>query len=571
MKIDGGETFASMLEREGVENVFGLHGGHIDPIFQACRDHGIRIIDTRHEQAAGHMADAWARTTGRPGVAVVTAGPGVTDIVTAVANAYVDCVPMLVVGGRHALADEELLPLQELHGLPLMESITKWSRLVRDPERIPEYVSMAFRQATTGRPGPVFLEIPEDVLAARVEEEAVRYPEVCRPEAAPAPSPEAVDKALTILSEAERPVILAGRGVWFARGTDELREFAELTGIPVCANGMTRGAVPEDSALGAGSFMVAGRGIALAGFPDAALLLGGRLGMFTGGRQSIIPTQAKVIQVDIEGEEIGRGRDIDVGIVADCRETLRALIRQAGGRSFPRRDEWADKLRQAQAAVRGMFADALDADRHPIHPYRLAHEVSAFIADKGTLAADGGETFVWAELALSARRPGRYLGHGYLGCLGTGIPFGLAAKLAHPEEQVLVLTGDGSVGLNFSEFDTAVRHNLPIVVVINNDQAWGMCKHEQIVRLGEDRIVGTELGPTRYEKAAEAFGVYAEFVEDGSEIIPAVERAFASGRPACVNVMTDPDAVSPYVQASGRREERPWAEAIARRRRAAVQ
>ncbi|GAG05935.1 unnamed protein product, partial [marine sediment metagenome] len=198
-------------------------------------------------------------------------------------------------------------------------------------------------------------------------------------------------------------------------------------------------------------------------------------------------------------------------------------------------------------------------------------EVSAFIADDGVLVADGGETFVWAEVALSARRPGRYLGHGYLGCLGTGIPFGIAAKLAHPEERVLVLIGDGSVGLNFSEFDTAVRHNLPIVVVINNDQAWGMCKHEQMVSLGEDRIVATELRPTRYEKAAEPFGVHAEFVEDGAEIIPAIERAFASGRPACVNVMTDPDAVSPAVQAGAQRVERPWAEAVIRRREAAVQ
>ena len=571
MKIDGGEMFASMLEREGVKNIFGLQGGHVDPIFQACRDHGIRIIDTRHEQAAGHMADAWARTTGRPGVAVVTAGPGVTDIVTAVANAYIDSVPMLVVGGRYALADDEMLPLQELHGVPLMESITKWRRLVRDPERIPEYVSMAFRQATTGRPGPVFLEIPEDVLAARVEEDEVRYPEVYRPEAAPAPPPEAVEKALAMLSEAERPVILAGRGVWFSGGTDELREFAELTGIPVCANGMTRGAVPEDSPLGVGSLLIAGRGMAMTGFADVALLLGGRLGMFTGGRQSIIPTQTKVIQVDIEGEEIGRGRDIDVGIVADCRETLRALIRQARGRTFPRRDEWVEKLHQALAAFRGMFANALDPSRRPIHPYHLANEVSAFIADDGVLVADGGETFVWAEVALSARRPGRYLGHGYLGCLGTGIPFGIAAKLAHPEERVLVLIGDGSVGLNFSEFDTAVRHNLPIVVVINNDQAWGMCKHEQMVSLGEDRIVATELGPTRYEKAAEPFGVHAEFVEDGAKIIPAIERAFASGRPACVNVMTDPDAVSPAVQAGARRVERPWADAVIRRREAAVQ
>ena len=498
MKIDGGEMLARMLEREGIKNVFALHGGHIDPIFQACYDHGIHITDTRHEQAAGHMADAWARLTGQPGVALVTAGPGVTDVVTAVANAYMDAVPMVVIGGRYALAEEELMPLQELLGVPLMQSITKWSRPVHDPKRIAEFVSMAFRHATTGRPGPVFLEIPADVLRVQVEEDDILFPEAHKPRAAPAPPPEAIEKALAMLSEAERPIIMAGRGVWAARACDELREFAELTGIPVCANGITRGAVPEDSPLGLGGFHLVGAAQAMAGAPDVVLLLGGRLGLFTGPRGGMIPAGSKIIQVDIEGAEVGRGRNIDLGIVADCREALRALIRAAKGRAFSRRDEWVGKLRQARSAIEAMFAaGALDPDRRPIHPYRLAHDVSALMADGGVLAVDGGETFVWAELARSAHRPGRHLGHGYLGCLGTGIPFGLAAKLAHPDERVLVLTGDGSVGLNFSEFDTAVRHNLPIVVVINNDQAWGMCKHEQVVRHGESRVVATELGPTR--------------------------------------------------------------------------
>ena len=549
MKINGGEMLVRVLEQEGVKHVFALHGGHIDPIFQACLNHSIRIIDTRHEQAAGHMADGWARVTGEIGVAMVTAGPGVTDIVTAVANAYVDSVPILVIGGRHAVADEERLPLQELHGLPLMDSITKWSRVVRDPKRIPEYVATAFRQATTGRPGPVFLEIPADVLAHEVEEGAVSFPEARGVNTKPAPTPEAVERVMTILEQAERPVILAGRGVWFAGATEELREFADLTKIPVCANGMTRGAVREDTELGLGGFMVAGRGLGAAGGPDAVLLLGGRLGMFTGGT-SIIPDDAKLIQVDIEGEEIGRGRQADVGIVADCKEALRALIAAARRRDIPVRTDWIGKLGQAKGAIERLYAEPLASESRPIHPIRLAREAGALVAEEGVFVVDGGETFVWGELVLNAKRPGRYLGHGYLGCLGIGLPFGLAAKLAYPDERVLVLTGDGSVGLNFSEFDTAVRHNLPIVVVVNNDQAWGMCKHEQIVRYGRDGVIGTELSPTRYEQAAEAFGAHGELVEDAREIVPAIERAFASGKPACVNVMTDPDAISPMVQAA---------------------
>jgi acetolactate synthase-1/2/3 large subunit len=565
MKVDGGELFVRAFEREGVDHVFGLHGGHIDPIFQSCRDHGIRLIDTRHEQAAGHMADAWARLTGRPGVALVTAGPGVTDIVTAVTNAYVDSVPMVVVGGRHALWEEELMPLQELHGLPIMEPITKWSRFIGDAQRIPEYVSMAFRHATTGRPGPVFLEVPTDVMRTLVEEDAVRFPKPRQPDRPPAPSPEAVEETLSLLLAAERPLIMAGRGVWFAGATDELRQFAELTGIPVVANGMTRGAVPEEvHPLGMFGFQFASVMAGLAGPPDVVLLLGGRLGMFTGVRQSAIPAEARLIQVDIEGEEIGRQRDVQLGIVADCGETLRALLRAAEGRSIPDRREWAEKLAGVRQTVRGMFAEVLDPERRPIHPYRLTHDVNALMAEDGVLIADGGDTVVWTELALTVRRPGHYVTHGYLGCLGTGIPFGLTARLVHPDERILVITGDGSIGLNFTEFDTAVRHNLPIVVVINNDQAWGMSKHSQEAELGNDRVVGTELRPTHYEKAAEAFGVHAEYVEKASEIVPAIERAFASGRPACVNVMTDPDAVTPLTQATDRRRERPWAAATRR-------
>lgn len=546
MTITGGAAVARVLKQLGVRNIFGLHGGHVDPIFQGCYDEGIRIVDTRHEQAAGHMADAWARLTGEPGVAVVTAGPGVTDIVTAVANAHLDCVPMVVIGGRYALGEEETMPLQELHGVPLMQSITKWSRAVNDPARIPEYVALAYHHARSGRPGPVFLEIPADVLAAKMDPDSLRWP--AAPEiqpSRPCPSEDAVENVLGMIAEAERPLIMAGRGVWFAGATDELLEFAEVTDTPVIANGQTRGAVPEGSPLGLGGFLGAGRALAMGAQPDLVLMLGARFGLFTGGRQSIVPASARVIQIDVESEELGRGGRVDVGVVADCREALRALTAAARQRQWPDRSQWLKAATTAAGAARAMIAQSPSASKDYIHPYTVAAEVSALIEDKGVLCVDGGDTFVWGELALNAQRPGRYLGHGYLGCLGIGLPFALAAKLAHPDEPVILLTGDGSVGLNFTEFDTAMRHNLPIVVVVNNDQAWGMCKHEQMVALGPDRVIGTELGPTRYEKAAEAFGVYAEFVEDAEDIRPAIERAIASGRPACVNIMSDPNAISP--------------------------
>jgi acetolactate synthase-1/2/3 large subunit len=548
MTVHGGDLVSRALVMNGVKHIFGLHGGHVDPIFQSCHEAGIRVIDTRHEQAAGHMADAWGRLTGQPGVAVVTAGPGVTDIVTAVANAHLDGVPMVVIGGRHPLADDEMMPLQELHGVPLMQSITKWSRLVRDTERIGEYVSAAFSQATSGRPGPVFLEIPADVLAATVDDGSIPAAAARVPMFRPGPSLAAVDEVLDILNAAERPLILAGHGAWLGGAGEELRRFAELTETPVVANGMSRGCVPEGTPLGLGGFLGAGRALALGAQPDAVLMLGARFGLFTGGRQSIIPPTAKVIQVDIEPEELGRGGRVDVAVSADCQETLKALIEGAGRRSWPKRDSWLQTARNAADMAKAMVAAGAANANGIIHPYRVAAEVTSLVAEQGVLAVDGGDTFVWAELALEARRPGRYLGHGYLGCLGTGIPFALTAKLAYPDEPVVLLTGDGSLGLNFTEFDTATRHNLPVTVVVNNDQAWGMCKHEQMVR--GHPIVATELAAVHYEKAAEPFGVYGEYVDEAEGIRPAIERALASGRPACVNVMTDPNAISPAQMAT---------------------
>jgi acetolactate synthase-1/2/3 large subunit len=387
------------------------------------------------------------------------------------------------------------------------------------------------------------------VLAATVDETRVPTPAVLGPTFRPAPSPEAVERTLGILHAAERPLILAGHGVWLGGAAEELRRFAELTDTPVIANGMSRGAVSEDSRLGLGGFLGAGRALALGARPDVVMMLGARFGLFTGGRQSIVPASAQVIQVDIEPEELGRGGRVDVAIAADCLQTLRALVGAAAGRTWPKRDAWVQAGKNAAAMAKAMLNAAANTADGTIHPYRVATEVADLVRERGVLAIDGGDTFVWGELALEARRPGRYLGHGYLGCLGTGIPFALAAKLAYPGEPVVLLTGDGSVGLNFTEFDTAVRHNLPVTVVINNDQAWGMCKHEQMVRLGADRVIGTELAFTRYDKAAEAFGVYGELVDDVKEVRPAIERALASGRPACVNVMTDPNAISPAQQA----------------------
>ncbi|HVN87976.1 MAG TPA: thiamine pyrophosphate-binding protein [Candidatus Binatia bacterium] len=546
-RIDGGEMLIRVLEREGIRELFTLHGGHLDAIFQAARGRNIRWIDTRHEQAAGHAADGWARTTGRVGVAIVTAGPGVTDVVTAVTNAYLDCIPTLFIGGAAPLRDAETLPLQGgFDQLDLMRPITKWAHRITQTHRIPELVTQALRVATGGRPGPVFLELPIDVLFARVDEAKVVFPQRVHPDAAPAPAPAAVERAIEWLRAAQRPAIMAGGGAWFSGAGAELLAFADHTGIPVFSNGKAHGLVPAAHPLCGRGFATVAMLARAGSAPDVVLLLGARLGLFTGGRGGgfLAPTP-KLIQVDIAGEEIGRNRDVELAIVADCRETLRALDAAAGAQPWPARTEWQQAVRGATQLPAQMFADALTNAATPIHPFRLAHEVAQAAGSEAVIVADGGETASWVEMAAGVGGGGRWLSHGYLGCLGTGMPFAIAAKVAHPDRPVVCVIGDGSVGLNFAEFDTMVRHRLPIVTVVNNDQQWGMSAHGQDLIFGEGRRVVTDLAPTRYDLAAAGFGCHAEYVERPEELRPALQRAFAAGKPACVNVMTDPKVIAP--------------------------
>jgi acetolactate synthase-1/2/3 large subunit len=551
-KIDGGELLVRMLERAEIRGFFTLHGGHLDSIFMAAHAHRFRIIDMRHEQAAVQAADGWARTTGRTGVAIVTAGPGVADAVSGVVNAYVDAIPLLVIGGAAPLSEDERLPLAGgFDQLALMAPVTKWSHRVPHIDRIPDLVAQALRIAKTGRPGPVYLEIPIDVAFAQSDEKQIFFPKRIQPQALPAPPADIVETAIDWLHAAERPVILAGGGAWFSGAGAELVALAERTRTPVFSNGKAHGLVSADHPLCCRGVM----NLALldrkgAGRPDLVLVLGARLGLFTGGRGSrLIPRDARLIQVDIAGEEIGRNRDVDLGIAADCRETLRLLGAAARDRRWPERTKWISATRQASDAHRVIFAQALAGEKAPIHPYRLADAIVRTVNRDAIVIADGGETSSWMEMTSQVYEGGHWLSHGYLAHLGTGMPFAIAAQLAHPDQQVVCVVGDGSVGLNFAEFDSMVRHRLPVVVIINNDQQWGMSAHGQDLIYGHGRRVATDLAPTRYDLAAAGFGCHAEHVVEPEDLLPALERALASGRPACVNVMTDPAVISPVTMA----------------------
>lgn len=527
-EINGGRLVAKVLKQEGVECIFGLSGGHIDPIFQGCLDEKIRVIDTRHEQAAVFMAEGWARVTGKPGVAVVTAGPGVTNAVTGLWNALERASPIIVFGGRSPLKEFEWGSLQDMDSLSLAQTVTKWARAGYETKRIAEYVSMAFRQALGGRPGPTYLEFPVDVLGAKVAEKEVTLPKNYRTTARPQGDPALVKEAVDLLLGAERPLVIAGSGVWWSQAAKELREFIELTKIPLSRG---QGSVPADHPLYLGITSAATQRA------DVVFLLGTRLNFMLGfGRPPMFSEDSRWIQVDIEPTEIGRNRPIDIGIIGDAKAVLKQMIEEARDRCQGRKElPWVEECREQLKSQQEQFEPLLNSDSVPVHPARLCKEIRDFIDREATIVVDGGDISVWSFLSLKSYQPGHFLGVTPSGTLGVGTSFAMAARLARPDKQVLLLNGDGSFGLNGMEFDTMVRHKLPIVCVISNDGAWGMVKHEQQVK-GTDRVVGTELGFVRYDKVVEALGGYGEAVEKPEDIRPALERAFASGRPACINV-----------------------------------
>lgn len=527
-----GHLVAKALRKEGVECVFLLCGGHVAPIYLGCEEEGIRLIDVRHEQTAGFAADGWARVTGRPGVALVTAGPGVTNTVTAIANAHRAEVPMVVIAGRSPMSTFEKGSLQEMSQVEIVRPITKWARTVPAADRIPEYVAMAFRHALDGRKGPVFLEIPIDLLLQSVDEDRVYWPEGYRTESRPWGDPAYVRRAAELLRAAQRPVVLGGSSLWWSGAAEGLRWFADRTRFPVFLNGMGRGALAPDHPM----LFSRSRKLAL-GQADVILSLGVpfdfRLGFGRG-----VAAEARLIQVEIEGSSIGQNRGVEVGIVGDALAVLEQLADEIGPLEESR---WVAELRREEERGWAKIALKCARDSVPINHYRLVKEFSEVVDEETIVIGDGGDIVVVAGRILRVHRHGHWMDTGPLGVLGVGIPFALAAGVARPRRKVLVLQGDGAFGITSMDFDTLVRFGIPAVCVIANDAGWGQIRTPQVVFFGQGRTTATDLSyGTRYDRMAEAMGGYGELVEKPEEIQPAIRRALDSGKAAVVNVIVDP-------------------------------
>jgi acetolactate synthase-1/2/3 large subunit len=542
-KVTGGALAAQVMKNDGVKHLFGIVGGHIYPIFEGCVEMGIKIIDVRHEESAAHMAEGWALTTGEPGICIGTAGPGFTNLLTGVANSFAGGTPLLAIGGRASINQFDTGALQDFNQLDIVKPMTKFARAVYETERIPEYMGMALRHATSGRPGPTYLEVPMDRLFNEVDVSSVMVPDCHRMQSPPAGNPQDVEKALKLIKSAKKPIVVAGSGVWWSQSHGELKEFVEKFDAPLFTRCAGRGSVPDDHPLVLGpgfTFDPALRATLAEG--DLLIILGTRFD-FTFDVQHL-PETLKLIRVDIDPSEICGGRAPEVGIVGDVGVVLRQLI---DGMKKQTHNEWLEQLRSGREAMRSMVEPMLTSDQQPIHPLRLCHEVSQFIDKDTIVCVDGGDMCVWGNLALPAVGPGQFLSlvSSLFGCLGVGTPYAIAAKLAHPDKKVIATTGDGSFGLTLMEFDTAIRHNIPFVTVIGNDSCWGMIHRPFKQQKGQS--FGCELESRRYDKIVEAMGGHGEFVEDPADIAPAIQRAIDSGIPACVNVVIDPE-IGPGLQ-----------------------
>jgi len=544
--VTGGELVVRALEQKGVEYIFTLSGGHIAPIYQHLLTSGIKLFDTRHEQAAVFMADAYARLTGKVGVALVTAGPGFTNAVTGIANARMAGSPVVVLSGRIGLRMDERLDLQEIEQRNVVAPITNWAKTATNVNRLPEMVDVAFKKALATSPGPTFLEFPVDVLTASCPADSVKFLDSPMPLRSMG-DPAAIQFAADLIAKAKHPVIIAGSGVRFSGSADPVRDLVEQTGIPLFTLSMGKGTLPEDHPLCFGSALLIRPGAAGSAITggDVVVLLGTRINLFTMFGDVFGP-DAKLIHVNSDPVEIGRNRRVDSGIVGDAGLVAAQIKEALAGRL--KKDAfagWVAELNKQREFSLDSVKEQLNSEAVPIHPQRLMKEVDEFMGNKGIVVADGGDTSIWLGMTRKTYRHADYLESGLFGCLGVGIPFALTAKLLHPKEPVVLVTGDGSLGFNFMEINTAIRFRLPIVIVVSNDLGWGMIRHSQSLKFGPGVNVATELGLTPYHTIIEAMGGYGQLVEKPGDIRPAIERAVASGKVSLINVKTDPDVISP--------------------------
>ncbi|HEX6205098.1 MAG TPA: acetolactate synthase [Solirubrobacterales bacterium] len=532
MAEHGGRLVAKALRSRGVEHLFTLSGGHLFSIYDGCKEEGIALVDVRHEQTAAFAAEGIAKATRTVGVAALTAGPGVTNGMSAIAGAQANYSPVCVLGGRAPEMRWGSGSLQEIDHLPFVSPLVKSAETVKDPAQIAAVTAAALDRAAAAPSGPTFVDYPLDVVFTEAEAEIPGLPEAGAAELAAG-----VEEAAALLAAAERPAIMAGTGLYWGRGEGELRALAEALGIPVFLNGLGRGCLPADHEL---AFSRA-RGTALQG-ADVALVVGVPMD-FRLGFGGSFGEETRIIRLDVAPNALLRNRAPEVDLVGDVRATLAALS-EAAGAGEPRTRAWLEQLGNVEAEKRAAEQEELNETRSPLHPVRVYKELGEVLDRDAIVVGDGGDFVSYAGRYIETFEPGCWMDPGPFGCLGAGPGQAIGAKVAHPDRQVCLLLGDGAFGFAGLEFDTMSRHGLGVVGVMGNNGIWGLEHHPMQFLYGYS--VAAELRPeTRYDELVESLGCDGILVREPGELKPALERAFASGRPTLVNVLTDPEVAYP--------------------------
>ena len=537
--MHAGRLVARRLRASGVNTIFTLSGGHLFSIYDGCRDEGIRLVDTRHEQTATFAAEGWSKVTRLPGVAALTAGPGVTNGMSAMAAAQQNQSPLVVLGGRAPAGRWGMGSLQEIDHVPFVAPLARFAATAQSADAAGRLVDEALRAAVGAPSGVGFVDFPMDhVFSVPEDPGVVGHPGALAgppPDPAPAgPDAQALDRAASLLAGACRPVIMAGTNVWWGHAEAALLRLAEQRRIPVLMNGMARGVVPADHPMAFSR--VRGKALSEA---DVALIVGVPMD-FRLGFGNVFGSQTQLVVADRVAPERDHPRPVAARLYGDLASTLSALAEGAG----TDHQDWIDELRTAETAARATETAEFGDDRIPLHPMRVYAELAPMLDRDAIVVIDAGDFGSYAGRVIDSYLPGCWLDSGPFGCLGSGPGYALAAKLARPNRQVVLLQGDGAFGFSGMEWDTLVRHNVPVVSVIGNNGIWGLEKHPMEAIYGYSVVA--ELRPgTRYDEVVRALGGHGELVVAPAELRPALERAFASGRPAVVNVLTDPSVAYP--------------------------
>ena len=542
-KVEGSYLVAKAIKNEGISMLFGLPGGPVVEIIGFAAQLGVRPISARHEQAAALSAAAYGFVRNEVGVCVLAAGPGVTNALTGAHVAFDNGFPLVLLGGSGPQHGRYSGTFQETDNVPMFKNITKMAVQIDSAARIPEYMSMAFRKARSGRPGPVYLDLPSDVLQAEVEEDDVKWPDSYVADVHPMGDASQVQKAADLLLNAERPVMIVGKGVRWSEPTEELKGLVEELGMPFISSPMGRGFIPDDHPLNA----AAARSTAIRG-ADVVLMVGARMNwMFDFGRG--FAPDAKIIHIDIEAGELGINRSLEVGIVGDAKAVLQQILVEIDGKTDGIADKaeegpWLTAIRDKAESNAAAIEPLLNSDSDPIKTFRMMKEIRDVFPRDTIYCVDGQMTLGTGRQVLQSFTPASRLNSGTNGCVGVGVPYAVGAKLGRPDVPVVSVNGDCAFGFNAMEMETAVRHGIPAIFIINNNSGIVGGTMESKMGLPEDypERVATYVQDIRYDKMMEAFGGHAETVNSPEELRPALERAYEAsknGQASCVNIISE--------------------------------